>query len=494
MAKKREIYFFIKNRCYLSSGNSIKEIDTAPKKSLFLGAFAPEDRVFSFSSILDISKLEDPSLSVKMELNFYEGGGLDREQEYIFAHYKHIPTDGNRFLYTIFAIKKDDIVSELHKCIKSHQSIDLVTLPYFIYEPLYRENSLPSQRDSELIFRFDENYFWAVFYHEGRFVDAKLFPDISKMAMRLKVDIEDFKEYIQNYGFKSELWPNSLLPIKEQLFQLFDDNLQRVNRSITQRCEQLSIPYPKHIRLDSSFGLIPGFWDICRKNGFIEIKKSLLEPPENIESLHPYLDALYFKSLDKTALKNTPNLTPSPRLPPWYTTYTGHQILTFLFALFVVGSVGGVELYFLDKEQKKVELLKAKVSKEKSRINSELSKINKKKAKLKTLQERLKDIESEIGAWRESAILALEIKNSSLNRRELEKSVDLSLKAENIHCERFVEFDNSKIIVNLIVPSSQSYRIGSFMHRLKGYGYKEVNSKLIQRDDSNYRSQVRIVK
>jgi len=494
MAKRKEIYFVIKGRCYLSRNNSIEKINAPTKKRLFCGAFVSEDKLFSFSRILDITKINDPSLSVKMELDFYEEGGLEKEQEYIFAHYKHIPQNSDNFLYTIFAIKRDDIISELHNCLETHKVVDIATIPYLVYEPLYRDNLLPSQKESELIFRFDEDYSWAVLYHNGRFVDVKLLPDIKRIAMRLKVDIVTFKEFLVYYGFMPDLWPRDLHWLRDQLFRLFEENLQRVDRNVTQRCEQLSIPYPKHIRLDSSLGLIPGFWDMCRKNGFIEIKKSCIEPLEGNPRLHPYLDALYFKSLDKNILKETPNLTPYPRLPAWYFTYTGHQILVFIFALLIVASVGGIGLYFLDKEQKSVNMLEQKITQEKSRIKNELSELGKLKAKIKSLQQELGDVKEEIGAWRESAILALEIRNSSINRRELEKSVDLALKAENIHCERFVEFGNSKILVDLVVPSLQSYRIGSFMHRLKKYGYKEVDSKLIERDDEYYRSQVRIIK
>ncbi len=57
---------------------------------------------------------------------------------------------------------------------------------------------------------------------------------------------------------------------------------------------------------------------------------------------------------------------------------------------------------------------------------------------------------------------------------------------------RFEENESKRIIVDIVVPARERYKIAAFMKELEKRGYRMVDTQMIERKNSDYHSRIEV--
>ncbi len=490
----RNIFYCIDEKEALEfDGSSFFKTDIKRAKRGFSASVVPSGHIRSHTFKIP-AETDKERLDTLVEITMFEAGGLDLEKEYAVAYVKHALESESSWLIEAFAVEHSKLKELFGATAAKAGHIDLLAVPYMVYEGLYLYGKADSER-TELFLYLGDDDSYAVLCKNGRYIAHRDLPSISSIAAKANVSVEAIKDTLRKRGLQGELYGPDELLLQESIESAFSKIVERVAQTVNHKRGIFGIKAVDRITLDFEESPIPGLWELFDGYGFEESAKAEFACCESLEPAmqHRGVEALYMLAAKEGRL-DPPNLTVFEKKGSFWATHTGR------FAAAVAASTILVCGYALLKEAELASLedesamLSGRLNSVKHKAAVLRKALTKERSILQERRERLEEIGREIMAFGDTADAALLIEESKLKRRRMVEDVDRALAKYGLSAASLEQNGSKRVEVEILSDYEKRDRIAKFMKELIDMGYRGVGTEAIELDKNLYGSRVEIVR
>jgi cell division protein FtsB/predicted nucleic acid-binding Zn finger protein len=479
---------------YRFDGETLQPADVGAAKKRFFAAVADPALIRSHTFKVPISTAEE-KLATLVEITMFEEGGLDLEKEYAIAFVRHPLEFESSWLVEAFAVEREVLQEAYGPVIKKSGHIDLLAVPYLVYEGLYAFEKADSAKTELFIYLGDEQSY-AVLCKEGRYIAHRSLPSLASVALKAKVDVEALKASLRERGARHELYGPDELLLVSSIEEMLRTVVQYVAQAVNHKRGIFGFTSVDTVLLDFEQSQIPGLWELMDGFGFEESRKGALACCEALlpAQQHVGVEALYTLAVAQERIKEAPNLTIFARKPSFWKSHTGRFVLAAGAASFVVAALGAMELSRLDAASAQVATLEATLQQIHDRSAALRKKLQKENDALAKVRQAIEQSDRDIAMYDEAADTMLLLRASQLKRRQMMKDVDLALAAYGLSATSMEQNGSRRMRIDVVTGYSERDRIAKFMKRLIDAGYSGVGTEAIKLGEDLYSSSVEVVR
>ncbi len=479
-----------------------RKLQVAPPKEArkgFAGAVLHTDLIHSYTFKIPVDTSEE-KLAALVEIKMYEEGGLNIEKEYSIAFVKHALDFESSWLIEAFAAEQEKLHAHYGKIVALTGHIDLLAVPYLIYESLYAEKMI-SPEGADLFIYLGDTEAFGVLCKDGHYAASRILPSIASIAKKAGVDTLALRRLWKKNGVHTETYEAEDPRLVSTVSDAFSQIVDRIIQSANHKRSIFSFDHIDHLYLDFEGEEIPGFFEMFDLRGLQIESKEVLPCCKGEKvgegSIHQVVEALYCAE-GSTGDLEAPNLTIFEPSPPFYRTYTGY--------LFIAGSIGalcmaGVALYMtwtlqnMKNTQLQLQQKHKTLEKQYLQLRQALALEKKKYARLNEEMKSYRDI-------RDGYLMTFEaigkIAKSHNERRRMLRDVDSQMGRYGLsafsleHNSSTEQNDSTRMQISLLSAYSERDRIAKFIKRMLQLGYKHVDTDAIVLDKTLYQSLVEV--
>ena len=473
------------------NGTSFSAV-SLPQKHSYCGTFISVNDIASYAFQLPLDTSEE-SFAIKVERAFYKDGGLDANENYIVT-YKRSKTQNESWYIEAFAVKESKLTEEFEKFAnKNKGAIDLVAVPYCVYEALYIESIIPKE-SVDIFIHYHIDYTFAAMYKNGSFLAFRQFPSLRTLAKRWRLDVSFLVDALSQWGLKKELYPEDQFTLYTAFEKQLQDMLVKIQDLLRHKGGMFGILSADKVYLDFMRLDIPGLQDMATEMGFYDTEISTLLCCEDIDvnEQSKFIEGLYIAQAS-VGLVDVPNLSIFERQPPFYYTHTGALTMIAIVAASIVLVSGLLLEYKEDLLKKEKSTLLSKLKHKEETRDKKLIIVADFKKKKDLVQKSLNVEERIINGWIEVSHLVLDSKKSVRMRRKLMHDVNNALAKHRLKALSLTEYGDQNLSVTIYSTEKEREKIAEFMKDIKSDGYSSVDTQLVSRDGGLYKSLVEIL-
>ncbi len=490
----RNVYYCIDGREALEfDGTTFSKTDIKRAKRGFCASVVPPGHIRSHTFKIP-ADTDGERLDTLVEITMFEAGGLDLEKEYAIAYVKHTLEFESSWLIEAFAVEHSKLKELFGATAAKAGHIDLIAVPYMVYEGLYLYDKADSER-TELFLYLGDDDSYAVLCKGGRYIAHRDLPSISSIAAKANVSIETVKDTLHKRGLQSELYGQDELLLLESIESAFLKIVERVAQTVNHKRGIFGIKMVDRITLDFEESLIPGLWELFDSYGFEESAKAVLACCESLEPSfqHRGVEALYMLAANEGRL-DPANLTIFEKKGSFWATHTGRFVAAVAASAILVCGYALLKEAELASLEDESAMLSARLKSVKQKAAVLRKGMTKERSMLQEQRKRLESIRREIMAFGDTADAALLIEESKLKRRRMVEDVDRALAKYRLSAASLEQNGSKRVEVEILSDYSKRDRIAKFMKELIDMGYRGVGTEAIELDENLYSSRVEIVR
>jgi len=468
---------------------------TSPKhaKKGYCGSIVPIDLIHSHTFKIPIGTGEE-KIATMVEITMFEEGGLDLEKEYAIAYVKHPLDFESSWLIEAFAVAHDRLHEMYDAAAGVSGHIDLLAIPYLVYEALYAYDKADAKSVELFLFIGDETSY-AVLCKEGRYITHRRLPSLESIALKAQVSVEALKESLRQRGLEKEKYgpDESLLVATVQ--DAFANIVERVAQTVNHKRGIFGIGNVDAILIDFEQETIPGLWELFDSYGFSESRKGALTCCETLEPRmqHRGIEALYLLAAAQGKIE-APNLTIFEKRPGFFRSHTGKFVISVGIASLLTVGLGLFEQMELDTLETRRSDLQIRLMDVQKKSKYFRKKLLEERAMRKSVSEKLKATKQAIMAFDEAADTMMLIKASKAKRQTMMRDVVQTLQKYGLSAKSMEQNGSKSMEVDILTSYARRDRIAKFMKELVEKGYESVGTKAIRLDEDVYESRVEIVR
>ena len=474
-------------------GNQFVAAESRHAKKGYCGTVLPVDLVHSHTFKIPLGTSEE-KLATIVEITMFEEGGLDLEKEYAIAFIKYPLDFESSWLVEAFAVEHDHLHQRYDPALRVTGHIDLLAIPYLIYEALYLFDKADSSAVELFLYLGDETSY-AVLCKEGRYITHRRLPSLESIALKAEVSVEALKDALRKRGLEKEKYGADETLLIETIEASFTGIVERVSQAVNHKRGIFGIRNVDTLLIDFEQQTIPGLWEIFDGYGFETSRKGTLSCCETLEPSmqHKGIEALYIFAASEGKIE-APNLTIFEKRPAFFQTHTGRFITAVSVAVLLTAGMGIFNEIKFETLQARVTNLQKQLDtlKQKSKYFSQ--KLKEERDLRDKTAKKLEERELELMAFDEAADTMMLIKASKAKRQAMMRDVDRALEKYHLSATSMEQNGSKTMRVDILTSYAKRDRIAKFMKELVDKGYSSVGTRAIRLDEDVYQSGVEIVR
>jgi len=491
--EKKEICFVADHDLLRFDGENFAPQKPKECKKRYVAAVVPVDLLRSHTFKLPLSTSEE-KLRTLVEIRMYEEGGLDVETEYVIDFVKYPLEFDDSYLIEAYAVEVEKLEALYKEPAAKIGHIDLIAVPYFIYEGLYAFDLFESS-NVDLFLRFGSGGCYAVLCKDGRTIAVRVLPGVEGAALKAKVTADVLLQTVGEKGVDEKLYTSDERAIYVAVAEWMAAVAERTAQTVNHKRGIFSFTRVDTIFLDFEGREIPGLWELLDGYGFAQSRKGALLCCERIDASlrHEAVAALYASAAAEERIKAL-NLTVFEKEPSLWSSHAGKLLAGIITALLLTLATGG----YLTSQLKQLRAKEGELHRQYGRIEAQTKGLRKKLTMLRkrrqALQKESDQYRRRIDMYDEAVDVMALIFESKKQRWKMFKDVDIALRRYGLMAASMEQNGSKSITVDLLTPFEQRENIARFMKRLIAKGYQHVQTRRIQLDKTIYRSRVEIVR
>jgi len=464
-------------------------------KKGYVATVLPTSDFHSHTFKLPLSTAEERFATV-VEITMFEESGLDVAKEYVVSYTRHRLSYEEAWLVEAFAAESEKLQTRYGALAGEIGHIDLVTIPYVVYEGLYLSGDLKAE-GNDLIVRIGESESLALLYKDGRYIAHRSLPTVASMALKGQVTPSVIMAMLAEKGLDASAYALEESLAMTAIRDALETAIDRIVQTVNHKRGIFGISSVDRIYLDFEGGKIPGLWTLFDEYGFAESDKRLLTcggrtwPEAEVETC---CALRYAEAAAEGRIEEPVNLTIFERKPAFLSTAVGRFVAAVAVAMLLVAGGGGYLTWRLDTLKQQRQGLEKEYGKIARRATEMKNRLKALRQRREALRKQVENGEREIDAYDEAADVMELIVASKLKRRQMIKDVDEALARERISAVSMEQNGSKRMAIEVLVPYKERDRVARFMGHLIDMGYTGVQTDLISLDKDVYRSVVEIVR
>jgi len=491
MVVQDKIIFIIdEDREFIFDGNSFEPLPSKKLSSYFIASTLASSNTRTHGYKTPKSTLPE-KIEIQSEMNMYEEAGLDPDTDFKISSLVIPLEDSDEDFVESYAVEVDILDEKFGAFAKKYGHIDLIFPSALCYASLYNLENKISQND--LYIHIGEHSAYAVVFKNGQYISTRTISTLSEISRKIGVDTIKMRDILSTKGVRDNLYNDDEFIMMSDTQEELSKSVERIAHSIGHKRGIFKLDTIHNIYLDFEGSDIPGFLELFNSYGYEDANKQILDPFKDVKvgMKHFAIDAKYAMSVLNDNIKSV-NLSIYDRKPPFFKTNVGVFSIVLMVAILLAVSYPTYALFELNKLSQEESKLKANVSKMKKRT--------------KSLQKKLKDLRKERDSLRENnlkketkiktlgnMIVALEeFDNDTILRQKMMRDVNKVMRKYHLSSKRFEFRQPNTLLVQVIARYNERDNIAKFIKELLSYGYSDVSTKKVQKNETYYESFVEI--
>ncbi len=481
------------NDCFRFDGETLHSEEFKRCRKNYVSTHIPPHILRSHTFKLPLSTSEE-KLRTLVEIRMYEEGGLDVETEYAIDFIKHPLEFDDSYLIEAYAVEVEKLTSLYKEAVTKIGHIDLVAVPYFIYEGLYAFELLETG-NVDLFLRFGLEGCYAVLCKEGRTIAVRNLPGTEGVALKAQVTPEVLLQALAEKGMEENRYAPDERLIYTTIAKWMADVSERVAQTVNHKRGIFALMGVDAVHLDFDGQEIPGLWALMDGYGFTESRKGPLVCCDKVEpqKRHTAVAGLYALAAANRKLEPL-NLTVFEKKPPLLASHAGKLLGGIGVAAALTLALGAYLEWELERLNAKASSLESRYAQIEARTKNLHKKLKALKKEQKDLQNRLARHKRTIDTYDEAVDVMALIIDSKKRRWQMFKDVDSAMRRYNLMATSMEQNGSKGMAVDVLTPFNERENIAKFMKQLIEKGYRSVRTERIQLDKNLYRSRVEITR
>lgn len=433
------------------------------------------------------AKILDEDVEELVYQKAYAELALDQNADYTIR-FEQDENDPKKF--SVFAINSQIIENNCASIVNKTKYVDFIVAQPLLFQTLYRNNVLASDKVDCFIYIEDDDAFLAL-YSNGKYVYSRSIGRYSLSYIKTKTDelrgekttTADFLTALQNIGVSIENPQDDLSQVLEDMFLYISDSLNQISNRYGLKIQ--------NVYIGSQVGTIPNLSKFIEDRILIPTTDFNFNVYENYKRIDKswcnILLHMYAKDRLSNKISDELNFTVFPR-PPKFVERDGGKLLLAVACALIIGLAYPllqiVESFVLYVQTVSTQ----KDTEEKTIIVDGL------KAQLARVETELKQVQERVNVQQQN----LDIKTGILNSSKQEKS-DYPMKGTVLFdLAKFVRSVSLKTVgvdikdreVSFQVSSNDDKPITQLIKNIDSSGNYKVRTKLISLKDNAYESNI----
>jgi len=481
-----KVVLIYKNKLYSYDGQKLDSIDIKEAKKYRVGAPFNSKKLVTLSFKLP-KNLSQEQLALQVELKLYKDGGLNPNENYKIDFITYDLESEKELIVEAFAVSYEDL-AEFEEFAKKIGYIDILFPRFIAYEAMY---DAEGAKTNDLIVYLGEEEAFGAIYKEGKYIGYRIIDDLYTISKKCGVELVKLKAVLKERGLVKERYPLQDMHLYDTLMEVFSKNIEKIIYAVNFKRTYFGFDTIDRVVIDFEGVLIKGIETLFYDLGFYEEARfEKFECCGKKEQSGLYLLAHYIYRYDNLAYRL--NFSIFNRKKPLYS-YDSFKIAAALAALVMV--MGGYYIY-LSQQSKELEKMIEKDRKRLETIKREekvyLEKIGALKKEQSRLGKEIERLEDVVETYENTLSFIPFIKQNKTEREKFINDIVEGLYKYNLSANRIDQNSTKFTVVDIVSESDEREKIASFMDFLYAKGYKKVDTKEITKNDSFYRSVIRV--